>query len=275
MKKKYALAGLKITTYHEERENADTELQFFFWFSIVVLKCMFAGFVFTDSHPVWDPFLEPTLKYSPQLSTIFTLTGKCLLASLPRRVRQQSNFQTRVIRLLLPCVGGGRTISFSGGSTSAQNTWDIRFFLVIFNYHSHSPMIGGRTTRALVWVTQKSTGCLRKLSDGKLTWVPSVYKLHWVLVALSSCWIGCFDMASCLGSINIASSIRRQLPWVAITIGVLSGQITLGSFFGFFHIASCIEFHWNPRKFALKYQICHAKTPNATSCEKAPNAILL
>ena len=43
-----ALAGQK-ETYHEEKVRADTDLKFSSWFSVVVLICLSAGFVFTGS----------------------------------------------------------------------------------------------------------------------------------------------------------------------------------------------------------------------------------
>ena len=42
-----ALAKQRETTCHE-RERADTDLEFSFWFSVVVLMYLFAGFVSTS-----------------------------------------------------------------------------------------------------------------------------------------------------------------------------------------------------------------------------------
>ena len=43
-----------------EREKADTDLEFSFWFSVVVLTYLFARFALTDSCQVRNPFSEPT-----------------------------------------------------------------------------------------------------------------------------------------------------------------------------------------------------------------------
>ena len=45
----------------------------FFWFSVVVLTCLFVGFVSTPARLVWDPFSELTFKWGPQLSPVFIL----------------------------------------------------------------------------------------------------------------------------------------------------------------------------------------------------------
>ena len=44
-----ALAWLRDTTYFEEKERADTDLEFHSVFSVVDLTCLLAGFVFTGS----------------------------------------------------------------------------------------------------------------------------------------------------------------------------------------------------------------------------------
>ena len=47
---------------HEEKE---TDLEFSFWFSVAVLTCLYAGFVFIGSRLVLDPFSELTLTWGP------------------------------------------------------------------------------------------------------------------------------------------------------------------------------------------------------------------
>ena len=61
-----------------------------------VLTCLFAGFVFTDLCLVWDPFLEVTPKWGPQLS-VFTFSWLVFNSlPLPLRHRLKTDFPARV-----------------------------------------------------------------------------------------------------------------------------------------------------------------------------------
>ena len=143
------------TEREREREKTDSHLDFSFWFSFVVLT-YYSGFVSTAACLVWDLFSELTRKWRQQHSAVFTLPYLVFNGlSLPRPVSQPTNFQTRVVLLLLPGVGG-KNISVSGGSTPAQKIWVPRFFLVIINYCSHSPVPNWSITTAFVRLTQVS-----------------------------------------------------------------------------------------------------------------------
>ena len=100
----------KGITYHEEKGSRDRPW-IFFLFSVVVLTCLFAGFVFTGSILVWYPFSEPKPKWRLQLSTILTYFCQFALRSLRLHAYEPTNFQTRVVPLL-PSGVGGRTYPF-------------------------------------------------------------------------------------------------------------------------------------------------------------------
>ena len=44
-----ALAGQRETISHEEKESAETDLEFSSWFFVEILTCSFADFIFTGS----------------------------------------------------------------------------------------------------------------------------------------------------------------------------------------------------------------------------------
>ena len=101
----------KRQTCRVERDKAGTDLNFYFWFSIALLTYI-ACFISSAARLVWDPFLELTPKWGPQLSDVFTWLYVVLnWLSFPRHVRLPTNFQTRVVSLLPPSVGG-RNICF-------------------------------------------------------------------------------------------------------------------------------------------------------------------
>ena len=111
-----------------DKERAETNREFSFWFSVVVLTCFFIGFVFTSLRLVWDHFSELTLKWGPQLSIFVTFSGLCSLSSLLHLVSEQINFQARVIPLLLPGIGAG-DISVSGGPHQLRRFGTFNIFL--------------------------------------------------------------------------------------------------------------------------------------------------
>ena len=100
---------------------------FFFRFSAVALTCLFAGFVFTSSRLVWDPFSKLNPKRELQLLTIFILYWfvftHVLTSSCPA-----GNLLSNVSRRLLASGVWGRTISISGGCTLVQKIWDLCSF---------------------------------------------------------------------------------------------------------------------------------------------------
>ena len=125
-----------------------------FCFSDVVLRCLLSGFVFTAERLVWATFSELTTKRRPYFSSLFTsswLVFNCYLSlvisSIQLTFKPESSAWCR--------RGGG--ISISSGSTPTQKIWDIQiFFLVIFDYHGHSPVTGWPATSALSCLTQPS-----------------------------------------------------------------------------------------------------------------------
>ena len=130
-----------------EAERADTDLEFSYWFSVVVLMCLFVGFVFTSLCQVWDPFLE---------LTIFVLTFLYLgvnWLSLLHCIWLSTYFQTQVVPFTSTWCRR-ENISNSGGSAPVQKIWDIQFFfLVIFNYCSHLLMTGWATSSTWTWIS--------------------------------------------------------------------------------------------------------------------------
>ena len=56
-----ALAGQRETC-HEEKKRADIDVEFSSWFSVLVITCLSAGFVFAGERLMLGPFSEPTSK---------------------------------------------------------------------------------------------------------------------------------------------------------------------------------------------------------------------
>ena len=133
------LAGQRETTC-VERERQDTDLEFSFWLSLVVLMCLFARFVSTAACPVWDPFSEFTPKrgFVIFVSLYISLAG-VQLSSLPRHFSQSTKFQSRVVPLL-PLGVGGRTCPFLVVQRLCKRFVTSGFLLVIFNHCSHGPV---------------------------------------------------------------------------------------------------------------------------------------
>ena len=133
-----------------ERERADANLEFSSRFSVV--SYLFAGFVFTGSHLVWNPFSEPTQKWRPQLSTIFTLP--CLVFTrVFTSSRPAANSLSNPSRSLTSAWCRKEDIPVSGGSPPAQKIWNFRFFPFIFNYRCNLPVTSWPATRSLSWPT--------------------------------------------------------------------------------------------------------------------------
>ena len=105
-----------------EREKADTDLEFSFWFSVAVL-------MYSPLLHVWceTPFQES------QLSAIFTL-------------------QYLIFDFYFCLVLEGWTASFPVVPQLHRRLGTTDFFLVIFNYCSHSPVTGWPTMSALAWL---------------------------------------------------------------------------------------------------------------------------
>ena len=128
-----------------ERERADTGLEFFSTFHLLILSCAFPRGLFSP----------PCIR-----APTFWLSSHSL-SSLPRHVSWVSNS----IYPLTSVWCQKADISVSVGFTQAKKIWDLRFFiLVIFNYRSHSPVTGWPKTSALVRVTQKTAGRSYRLS---------------------------------------------------------------------------------------------------------------
>ena len=83
-----------------------------------------------------------------------------LLAYFPLHVQQLTHFQTQVVHILVLDEG---TYPFPMVPHLRRRFVTSRFFLVIFNYCGHSPMIGWPTTSALAWVTERSTDLSHRL----------------------------------------------------------------------------------------------------------------
>ena len=136
-----------------EKEMVDTDLEFSLWFSVVVLTCLFADFVFTGSRLVYDPIS----KLIPNVGRNFRLSshcpGLCLFTSLPL-LHPAANFRTWVIPLL-PLGVRGRTYRFRWYNTCKKDLGPPGVF-VIFTYRSYSLMTGWPTTSALGWLIQVS-----------------------------------------------------------------------------------------------------------------------
>ena len=98
-------------------KRAVTDLEFFSWFFIVVLTCLFADFVSTGSCLVWT---------HPKMGTATFDCFYIVMAS---------------VHSCLYLV------------TSPSQLSNPSFFLVIFNYRDHSPVTGWSTTSALAWLT--------------------------------------------------------------------------------------------------------------------------
>ena len=63
------------------RKRADTDLKLSFWFSVVVIMCLFAGFVSTAARLVRDPFSELNPKWGFWGGCNFRLSSYCRIWS--------------------------------------------------------------------------------------------------------------------------------------------------------------------------------------------------
>ena len=135
-----------------EREQTQTlDYILLFWCSskMFVVRFRLHSWASCVSH-----FSELTTKRRPYFSSLFTsswLVFNCYLSlvisSIQLTFKPESSAWCR--------RGGG--ISISSGSTPTQKIWDIQiFFLVIFDYHGHSPVTGWPATSALSCLTQPS-----------------------------------------------------------------------------------------------------------------------
>ena len=75
--------------------------------------------------------------------------GWVQLSSLPRHVSQLTDFQNRVAPVLPSVVSEWRNIPFIRFHICAEYLWLLGFFVVIFNYRSHSSVTGWPITSAL------------------------------------------------------------------------------------------------------------------------------
>ena len=157
------LVGQKEITCQEEKIEGKRRPWIFFlvfWYR----TCLFAYLVFAGLHLMWVP-----LRSSPQNGgSNFRLSShcrhKCSLMSSSRRISKPTNFQIQVLFLLPPGVGG-RTHPFRLFHTESEMFGPSGFFfLVIFNYCSHSLLTDWPTTTASARVTQKSAGRSRRIS---------------------------------------------------------------------------------------------------------------
>ena len=149
-----AFAEQRETTCHAERKRADTDLKISFWFSVVVLTCLFAGFVSTTARTVWHSFSELTPTWSSKFLSIFTFSWLVFNRRLYLvRSPSQPIFKPESSPYFHLVFEGGH-IRFWWFHTCTKNVEPSFFFLVIFNYRSFSPVTGWPTTSALVWLTQ-------------------------------------------------------------------------------------------------------------------------
>ena len=147
----------------EEKEMADTDLEFSFRFSFVFLTCWFAGFIFWGSFLLWDSFSMPTPKWKLQPLVILTMPDLAFIwLSLPHCVWLPTNFQSRVDSILPP-GGERRNVTVSASYTAVQNIWDLLFFRVFLITVVVSPVTSWPKTRAWAWVTHRSAGRFRRL----------------------------------------------------------------------------------------------------------------
>ena len=123
-------------------ERADRDLEFSFWFSIVVLWYLFASLVSTAARLVWDPFSELTAEWGPWFSSIFIsswLVFNCclyLVTSSSRLIFQPKSSRYSCL------VSEGRHIRFRRFFISSKDLGSPVFFLINFNYRSHSLVPG-------------------------------------------------------------------------------------------------------------------------------------
>ena len=112
-----ALAGQRETTCHNEKERADTELEFSSWFSVIFLTLVSSSQIrvwcetLFGAHPKMGAAIFVCLLYLP---------GWCSTASLPLRIGLLTPYQTQAISLLLPGVGR-RKICFRWFCTCAED----------------------------------------------------------------------------------------------------------------------------------------------------------
>ena len=123
-----------------------------------ILTCLVAGFVFTGSHLMWNPFSERAQKWGSLLSTIFTLSWlmfTSIFTTSHLRSNKVSNpscpltsvWYRREDISVVPHLRRFRTsgVFFLGGG-----------FPVIFNYRRLSLMTGWSTTSVLARLTVDS-----------------------------------------------------------------------------------------------------------------------
>ena len=168
-------------TCHEEKETADTDLEFSSWFSDVVRACLFVCFVFTASRLVWDLFSELTPKCRPLLLTIFIFSWR---VSLSLHVRLLINFQTRVAPLLLPGVGEGK-YPFSVVPNPWRRFGMGFFFRICFNYHCYIRVTGWPITSILAWPTR---GQLAVSVDSVSAFPSSFFFFFFLFRKFTSCY---------------------------------------------------------------------------------------
>ena len=118
---------------------------FFSWFSLVVLTCLFAVFLFMDSHLVWDPLSEPIPKWGTAIFDCLHI----VLPSVPSRLYLVTTLPTNLSCLLTYAWCQREDVSVSCVPTPAQKIWDLRFLLVSFNQRSHSSVTGWAGTSTL------------------------------------------------------------------------------------------------------------------------------
>ena len=120
------------TTCHKKREWWEQSQTFQFFFLVFCCR----------SNPKWGP----------KFSSLFTLSlAGVQLSSLPHNVSQPTNFQTKVVPLLLRGIRGSKY------PFSVVLHLHRRFkTTVFFNYRSHSPVTVWPTTSVLAWLTHVS-----------------------------------------------------------------------------------------------------------------------
>ena len=127
-----ALAGQRETTYHEEKERADTDLEFSSMLPFLVLTCFLKGSILTTLH----------LGSNCSLYHLLLVFNFCLYL-VPSSC--QLTFKPKSSPYLCLMSKGGHLVV----SHLCRRFGNPIFFLVIFNYHSHSPITGWPTTSAL------------------------------------------------------------------------------------------------------------------------------
>ena len=134
-----------------EKERADTVLEISFMLRIASPTPLFAGFHVTTVCLAGDPFFELTPKMGVVIFiSLHTISGYCLIHVFTSS-HLSVNWLSKPSHPLLPLVVPEGGISVFVNSTSAQKFETPGFFIVIFNYRSHSPMTGWPTTNA--WLT--------------------------------------------------------------------------------------------------------------------------